>query len=400
MTNKFVLFLLVFFWLFCALTGFSDGAEDFSLPKVLEENTLAHDSLAKVIPSIVTLVSRPDGREEPLGVGFVAAKDGIVVTSYRNFVSAGAVEIKAQDGTFYPVTAVLYVDPSRDLCVLKTAAYGLPPVVFGEADALANGEKIYLFQLSPEQKERFIWGWAYGFLRPAQYSYLRFVSSSLSRSNTGEPLVNQQGEVVGMAIFIRPEGESVALAASEIKPFLDDRSGIDLQHFESSRSQADEYLLKASEALFQQENKQANAFYRKALELNANSAKVYSGLGVCYLLDNQPAQAIPYLEKSIKEYPFDAMAYYNLGSAFVLLKNDPEAIGVYEKAVKLNPTSLYFNYELGTAYFRNQQPKEAIAMFEKALNINPSMGDSYLYLNTTLQELKNSSSVSSNLEKK
>ncbi len=149
--------------------------------------------------------------QRSLGSGFILNREGLILTN--NHVVEGADEIIVQldDDSEYEAEMVGR-DPKTDIAVIKIAAKGdLQPVTLGNSDNLRVGEWIFAignpFGLQHtvtagivSAKGRFI----------GQGSYDDFIQTdaAINPGNSGGPLVNLEGEVVGInsAIFSRSGG--------------------------------------------------------------------------------------------------------------------------------------------------------------------------------------------------
>ncbi len=183
---------------------------------------------------------QPHGQQKQrsLGSGFIIDKDGLIVTN--NHVVENADEIVVQTASDKEYKAkVVGRDPKTDLAVIKIEPTGesLTPVHLGDSDSLRVGDWIFAignpFGLNNtvtagivSAKSRFI----------GQGSYDDFIQTdaAINPGNSGGPLVNLQGEVVGInsAIFSRSGGNiGIGFAipinhAKELIPQLKDKGKV------------------------------------------------------------------------------------------------------------------------------------------------------------------------------
>ena len=146
----------------------------------------------------------PRGRQS-LGSGFIASADGYVVTNFH--VVQGATEIVARLADHREFQARLVgSDPRTDIALLRIEATGLPTLPFGDSDRLAVGEPVMAIgnPFGLEQtvttgivsaKERVIGA--------GPYDDFIQTDASVNPGNSGGPLVDTRGSVVGInsAIF-------------------------------------------------------------------------------------------------------------------------------------------------------------------------------------------------------
>lgn len=152
-----------------------------------------------------------------LGSGFIIDGAGLVITNNHVIEEADAVEVVLQDGRVLPAE-VIGRDPATDLAVLRVdAGEVLPHVVFGDSDAARVGDWVVAignpFGLGGSLTVGVIS--ARGRDIGGQYDDYLQSDVSINRGNSGGPLFNLDGEVIGVntAIF-SPTGASVGISFS------------------------------------------------------------------------------------------------------------------------------------------------------------------------------------------
>ncbi len=136
------------------------------------------------------------------GSGFILTQDGYVVTNYHVVEGATAVTVTTNDGTVY-TAAIVGGDSTNDVAVLKVEGTNLPTVTLGSSKALIVGDQVAaignpLGELTNtltvgyiSAKDRMITteGFAINMLQ---------TDASINSGNSGGPLFNMNGEVVGI----------------------------------------------------------------------------------------------------------------------------------------------------------------------------------------------------------
>ena len=136
------------------------------------------------------------------GSGFVLTQDGFIVTNHHVISGASSVKVTLYDGESYDA-AVIGSDSDYDIAVLKIEATGLTPVTLGDSGLLNVGDHVLavgnpLGELTFSASE----GIASSVNRTINVSGIPFnmiqVTCAVNPGNSGGPLFNAYGEVVGI----------------------------------------------------------------------------------------------------------------------------------------------------------------------------------------------------------
>jgi S1-C subfamily serine protease len=189
--------------------------------------------VARVDPAVVTIrvtVAGDAGRE---GSGFVVDESGLVITNYHVVEKAMWAHVIFQDKKESKVDGFLACAPGKDLALLKIDPAGrkLPMLRIAGA-APAKGEKVYAFG-APLGFSGSVSDGLVAAVRHADDMreilgdelYVRLLeydmdtdwiqtTAPISHGNSGGPLVNAQGEVVGVNTLAPPVGQNLNFAVS------------------------------------------------------------------------------------------------------------------------------------------------------------------------------------------
>ena len=157
----------------------------------------------------------PGGREaRGLGTGFIISDDGRIVTN--NHVIEGATEITVTlaDGSEHTAT-VVGTDPLTDVALLDIDATDLTVLTFGDSDQMRPGDEVLAignpFGLGNTVTSGIVSAVGRD-INAGPYDEFIQTDAAINRGNSGGPLFNNAGEVIGMntAIF-SPGGGSVGI---------------------------------------------------------------------------------------------------------------------------------------------------------------------------------------------
>jgi serine protease Do len=151
------------------------------------------------------LPERGPGPGQGLGSGFIISQDGFVLTNAHVVVGDGEVTVRLADAKREFKARVIGADERTDVALLKIEATGLPTVKLGKSASLQPGEWVAAIG-SPFGFENTITAGivsATGRSLPAE-TYVPFIQTdvAVNPGNSGGPLINLAGEVVGVNSMI------------------------------------------------------------------------------------------------------------------------------------------------------------------------------------------------------
>lgn len=167
------------------------------------------------------------------GSGVIISPNGEILTNHHVIASMGgsdnALEVRTNDGKSYKAT-VLGKDKELDIALIKIDAAHLPFAKLGESDSLKIGEWVVAignpFGLEHTVTQGIIS--AKGRKLDTGVSSFLQTDAAINRGNSGGPLLNLRGEVIGINTAINPAGQNIGFAVpiSQVNRILKDlRSG-------------------------------------------------------------------------------------------------------------------------------------------------------------------------------
>ncbi|MEM6488912.1 MAG: DegQ family serine endoprotease [Pseudomonadota bacterium] len=160
---------------------------------------------------------RPQGprQVESLGSGFVISAEGFVVTNNHVIEGADEITVNFADGTSLPAQLV-GTDPKTDLAVLKVEPLApLPFVAFGDSRSARVGDWVVAignpFGLGGSVSAGIISARNRD-INSGPYDDFIQTDAAINRGNSGGPLFNMAGEVIGVnTAIISPTGGSIGI---------------------------------------------------------------------------------------------------------------------------------------------------------------------------------------------
>jgi len=311
------------------------------------------DLVRRVKPQVVAIATY-DSQGEALmtGSGFFV-RPGQVVTNLHVIRGAQRCEIKTLDGKgkVFPVAGTLAVDEEGDLALLSVEMPADRPRASELASVLPDeGEQIVVIG-NPLKLEGSVTDGIISAVREVpNVGKIIQITAPISHGNSGSPVFNMKGQVVGVVTVRVTNGQNINLAigAARVEQL---RPG-------QLRSIA---ALPAKERL----SDIAESSYRTGLD------SLWLGN-----YDN----AIGYFETAANRNPRRADAWVQVGYCKVKQGKTEEGIRAYQHALQLKPDSEEIHNKLGDAYYYAGRMREAIASYNRAATLRPDNADAHYNL--------------------
>lgn len=163
----------------------------------------AQEVYAKVNPSVVTVVSE-QSEGASIGTGVIMTSDGYIITNAHVISGGKSCWVALDTGVTYEVNLVGF-DEEEDLAVLKADPQNpLPAAEFGNSDLVQVGDTAYAIgnPLGVELRGTMTSGIISAVNRAVEVDgktmTLLQTSAALNNGNSGGPLINEYGQVIGI----------------------------------------------------------------------------------------------------------------------------------------------------------------------------------------------------------
>ncbi|OGC61128.1 hypothetical protein A3K34_00920 [candidate division WWE3 bacterium RIFOXYC1_FULL_40_10] len=202
------------------------------------------DVVERVSPSVVSVLLKQTSydffegttqQESGIGTGFIVDANGLIVTN-SHVVSdpTGQYSVVLKDGTIFEVKKV-NMDEVSDLAILEITARNLPVVELGDSDSLKVGQgTIAIGNALGKYQNTVTTGVVSGIARQLSasggfgtqekvYENAIQTDAALNPGNSGGPLLNSSGQVIGInvATTLGADNISFAIPVNDLKPLLE-----------------------------------------------------------------------------------------------------------------------------------------------------------------------------------
>jgi S1-C subfamily serine protease len=170
------------------------------------------DIAAAVSKATVEIHARRFNGSEFSGTGFVVDSSGIIVTNMHVVDDSSFVEVRLPTDEVYPALGIVAVDRRRDIAVMKIGVIKLPTVEIGESSAVRAGEPVIVVGNALGMLENSVTAGVISGIRDAGGYKLIQMDAAISLGNSGGPVANDRGQVIGIATLKLELGESLNFA--------------------------------------------------------------------------------------------------------------------------------------------------------------------------------------------
>jgi tetratricopeptide (TPR) repeat protein len=385
--------------------------------------------IKKIKPSTVIIITyNKEGGMLGQGSGFFITKDGDVITNNHVLEGASRAEVKTDGGKIYPVKKVLAEDKDGDLIRLSIEMSGeVMSPLYVSTSVPEVGERIIVMG-SPMGLEKTVSDGIVSAIREIPgFGKIVQVTAPISPGSSGSPIVNMNGEVIGIAAFYVLAGQNLNFAIpgeriARLKPgegkTLSEREGTrigkDLIFAERLYSEGLRFLWvedyeKALPYFIESAKKnpdypgayfqigycfgklgrysEAIEFYKQSIRIKSDDPDAYNNLCASYGKLGHYQEAVESCKDAIRIKPDHAEAYNNLGWSYHKLGRYLEAIESCKQAIRIKPDFAVAHYNLGNNYSILKRYPEAIESYKQAIRIKPDLSEAHLDLGMTYLRL-------------
>jgi len=344
----------------------------------------------RVKPAVVAITTYDaNGEAVMTGSGFFLSP-GQVVTNLHVVRASVRAEIKTLDGKgkMFPVNGVLDVDVEGDLALLSVDM----PLERARTSELASelpdeGEPIFVIG-NPLKLEGSVSDGIVSAVREVPNSYrIIQITAPISHGNSGSPVFNLRGQVVGVVTVKVTNGQNInlALAAARVAELkagkLQPLSEVTLK----GKGDVAESLYRSGiESLWLGNYDNAVGYFENAVNKNPKRAEAWVQVGYCKVKQGKIQEAVRAYQQALQLKPTDAEIHNKLGDAYYYSGRLREAIESYSEAAKLRPDNAETFYNLAIAYFESGNLAMAAAEARTLQRLDQKLYEKYLRLKSIL----------------
>jgi tetratricopeptide (TPR) repeat protein len=321
----------------------------------------------KAKPAVVQVIAS-DANWAPVrtGTGFFISADGELLTNFHVVRGATHISARTDKGSIFVFERAIAESADSDVALLKFQATDVDFLKIGTSTNAVEGETVLVIG-SPEGLQGTVSNGIVSAFRENR-AYIQ-ITAPVSPGSSGSPVLDETGQVIGMATLISKEGQNLnfaisaevienAIVQSEYKNAL-----------EESKKSNYEVAIKYDSYAIEGKPDFADAYENRAF--NYNALKLYD-------------KALADSSTAIKLKPNDAETYVDRANANAGLGRFDDAIADFAEALHLNPLQPSSGQTLAEAYRDSGKLSwafddycSAIADFSETIRLSPNSRSAY-----------------------
>jgi V8-like Glu-specific endopeptidase len=165
----------------------------------------------KAKPAVVEIITTDARGNVVTGTGFFITPEGLLLTNYHVIKNARTVGARTPSGAYYPFTGEWTQLPNVDIAMLKFNANDVPYLLLDSNAQVEEGQRVLVIG-SPEGLQGTVSDGLVAAIRE-NGQYIQ-ITAPISHGSSGSPVLNEQGQVIGVATSMLVDGQNLNFAIS------------------------------------------------------------------------------------------------------------------------------------------------------------------------------------------
>ena len=344
-----------------------------------------NEQLAEKALAATVYIEMTDKDDNILGFGsgfFVGQSQ--IATNFH--IAEGAAKGTAQlagSPTKYTIDGISATDEENDLAIIEVTGFEGEPLPLGDSDAVKTDETVYVAG-NPQGLEGKFSKDTVSNLHDGDAKKRLQMTALISPGNSGGPILNGNGEVIGISLITLDDGQNLnfAIPSNDIKELLT-QSGKAKPLWQGKQSISAETYLRWGYAKYRSDQYQAAIDdYDAAINLKPDFAPAYYFRGTVKRSLGQYKEAIEDYDTAINLKNDFAFAYYFRGTIRGDLGEHFIAIQDYNKAINAKPDYAFAYLRRGIANYLLDRNWAAKKDWNTALELAEQTGNKRLKTQT------------------
>lgn len=182
-----------------------------SLAQAPQQTATPRDIAARARPAVVLISALQEGEVVGQGSGFAVDSSGTIVTNRHVIEGADALRIQLASGEIYDNVYFVTDDERRDIAILRIPVTGLASLDVADEREAAVGDRVFVMG-NPMGLEGTFSDGLISAIRTVDGVVMIQMTAPISTGSSGGPVLNEMGQVIGVATQTMREGQNLNMA--------------------------------------------------------------------------------------------------------------------------------------------------------------------------------------------
>ena len=310
------------------------------------------------------------------GTGFFISPDGELLTNYHVVSGGSLITAKMPNGAVFLLKSIVTASETYDVAKLQFFATDVAYLTLGSSSSAVEGRRVLVIG-NPEGLEGTVSEGIISAFRENR-SMIQ-ITAPMSLGSSGSPVIDESGNVIGIATQIYREGQNLnfaisaetvgdAITQSSSQPSLLDPV---TPSKNVARSPTADYVRRGQQKVGEGNFEGAIADYAEAIRINPNDAEAFNSRAFAYFSLKQYSKAVSDNTEAIRIEPDNSMTFAIRGATYLRLEEYSKAIADCNEAIRLIPINSFAYGVRGNAYYSLGQYSKAISDYTESIRILP-----------------------------
>jgi len=335
-------------------------------------------------------------KEESQGTGFFISSSGLVATNCHVIEDSKSAGIRLADEKggeensgdikTYMIKKIISSDEDADMVIFSVEGLNAAPDYLAvRGDRIETGDNVYVIGHPMGLEQTVSNGIVSGIKKIKEFGFMYQTTAPISPGSSGSPVMDANGEVIGVATSTYKEGQNLnfVMPSEKLRPLMRVNANMKFADWKEkgySVMPASDYgRLNLGQRFYDKKKyKEAAAMAAGIIKNNPKYSNAYSLMAFALFEQDRREDALKYMKYGVAIDPSKELIHNDCGVLYANLDMDDLAAKEYYSEMKNFPKSYLPYYNLASLYYRNEMMEDAFRILD--LGIKKSDYPSELYV--------------------
>jgi Flp pilus assembly protein TadD/V8-like Glu-specific endopeptidase len=335
-------------------------------------------------------------KEESQGTGFFISSSGLVVTNCHVIEDSASAGIRLADEKggdensgdikTYMIKKIISSDEDADMVIFSVEGLNAAPDYLSvRGDKIETGDNVYIIGHPMGLEQTVSNGIVSGIKKIKEFGFMYQTTAPISPGSSGSPVMDANGEVIGVATSTYKEGQNLnfVMPSEKLRPLMRLNANMKFAEWKekgySVMPSSDYGRLNLGQRFYDKKKyKEAAAMAASIIKGNPKYSNAYSLMAFSLFEQDRREDALKYMRYGVSIDPAKEFIHNDCGVLYADLDMDDLAANEYYSEIKNFPKNYLPYCNLASLYYRNEMTEDAFRILD--LGIKKSDSPSELYV--------------------